>query len=97
MRDFLELLRDESSANRSPKKCKFHARQSSTDFTNMSTIFYKFKIAKDYNSIKFDGTGLSVFDIKKEIMTAKKLGKGQDFDLILINPNTDEGSMCPDV
>jgi hypothetical protein len=58
----------------------------------MSTIFYKFKIAKDYNSVKFDGTGLSVFDIKKEIMTAKKLGKGMDFDLVLINPNTDEGT-----
>ena len=37
-----------------------------------------------------DGTGLSVFDIKREIMIGKKLGKGTDFDLVLYNAQTNE-------
>jgi protein MPE1 len=59
----------------------------------MSVIFYKFKVAKDYDSCKFDGTGLSVFDLKKEIMITKKLGKGTDFDLVLYNSQSNEGTL----
>ena len=63
---------------------------------NMSVIFYKFKIAKDsFDSAKFDGSGLSVWDLKREIMIAKKLGKGADFDLVLLNPQTSEGVTLP--
>ena len=56
----------------------------------MSSVFYKFKIAKDYDTCKFDGTGISVFDLKKDIMITKKLGKGTDFDLILWNSSSAE-------
>jgi protein MPE1 len=57
----------------------------------MSTIFYKFKSAKDFDTCTFDGTGLSVFDLKREIMVNKKLGKGLDFDLLLFNAQTNDG------
>jgi protein MPE1 len=35
--------------------------------------------------------GIQVFDLKKEIMTNKKLGKGTDFDLAIFNAQTNEG------
>ncbi|KAK9687084.1 Protein mpe1 [Basidiobolus ranarum] len=56
----------------------------------MSVVYYKFKSAKDYDICTFDGTGISVFDLKKEIIMAKKLGKGTDFDLAIYNAQTDE-------
>ncbi|KAJ1337085.1 hypothetical protein BSLG_006845 [Batrachochytrium salamandrivorans] len=56
----------------------------------MSVVFYKFKSAKDFDTCTFDGAGISVFDLKREIMFAKKLGKGQDFDLALHNAQTKE-------
>ncbi|KNC98149.1 cleavage polyadenylation factor subunit MPE1 [Spizellomyces punctatus DAOM BR117] len=56
----------------------------------MSIVFYKFKSAKDYDTCTFDGTNISVFDLKREIMQAKKLGKGTDFDLMIYNAQTNE-------
>jgi protein MPE1 len=56
----------------------------------MSSVFYKFKIVKDYDTCKFDGTGISVFDLKRDIMITKKLGKGTDFDLVLWNTSSGE-------
>ncbi|KAL2916041.1 Protein mpe1 [Polyrhizophydium stewartii] len=56
----------------------------------MSSVFYKFRSAKDYDTCTFDGAGISVFDLKREIMAAKKLGKGTDFDLALYNAQTNE-------
>jgi hypothetical protein len=59
----------------------------------MSVIYYKFKAAKDsdYDVFTFDGQGATVFDVKREIIRAKKLGKGTDFDLAIYNAQTDEG------
>ncbi|KAJ3009991.1 UNVERIFIED_CONTAM: hypothetical protein HDU68_002382 [Siphonaria sp. JEL0065] len=56
----------------------------------MSVVFYKFKSAKDYDQAVFDGLGISVFDLKKEIMVKKKLGKGLDFDLVVSNAQTND-------
>ncbi|KAI8374426.1 DWNN domain-containing protein [Radiomyces spectabilis] len=58
----------------------------------MSVIYYKFKAAKDsdYDVFTFDGAGATVFDVKREIIRAKKLGKGTDFDLAIYNAQTDE-------
>ncbi|KAG9290696.1 hypothetical protein G9A89_011659 [Geosiphon pyriformis] len=53
-------------------------------------VYYKFKSQKDHAVCNFDGTGISVFDLKKEIIVGQKLGKGTDFDLALYNPQTDE-------
>lgn len=47
----------------------------------MSSVFYKFKNSKEPERIVFDGTGISVFELKREIITASGLGDGTDFDL----------------
>ena len=59
--------------------------------SQMSQIYYKFKSAKDYDNITFDGLGISVFDAKKEILTAKKL-KGNDFDIVITHAESGEGN-----
>ena len=55
-----------------------------------SSVYYKFKSQKDESKIKFDGTGISVFDLKKEIIIANNL-KANDFDLLVFDPSTDQG------
>lgn len=60
-----------------------------------SSVYYKFRSQKDESKVSFDGTGISVFDLKKEIILANNL-KGNDFDLLLLNPQTNEGiSLLP--
>ena len=56
----------------------------------MSKVFFRFKAAKDFDSITFDGAAISVFDIKREIIHQKKMGKGLDFCLHVFDANTDE-------
>lgn len=46
---------------------------------------------KDAQRVTFDGTDISVWELKREIMTIMKLGDGKDFDLALYKDNTDEG------
>lgn len=55
-----------------------------------STIFYRWKSQREPSRILFDGTGLTVFDLKREIIQENKLGDGMDFQLRLYNPDTDE-------
>ncbi|CAN6635738.1 protein Mpe1p [Trichomonascus vanleenenianus] len=56
-----------------------------------SVVYYKFKSQKEPSRITFDGTGISVFDLKKEILIANKLTATADsFDLHIINPDTKE-------
>ncbi|SMN17768.1 similar to Saccharomyces cerevisiae YKL059C MPE1 Essential conserved subunit of CPF (cleavage and polyadenylation factor) [Maudiozyma saulgeensis] len=55
-----------------------------------STIFYRWKSQREPSRILFDGTGLTVFDLKREIIQENKLGDGIDFQLRLYNPDTDE-------
>ncbi|OMJ08527.1 E3 ubiquitin-protein ligase RBBP6 [Smittium culicis] len=55
----------------------------------MSQIHYKFKAAKDYSTIVFDGLSISVFDLKQEILKAKKLNV-DEFDVNIINSQTNE-------
>ena len=56
-----------------------------------SEIFYKFKSQREESRITFDGTGISVFDLKKEIILAKDLGKANDFDLAIFDNVTEQG------
>jgi len=45
--------------------------------------------------VSFDGTGISVFDLKKEIILANNLGKASDFDLVVFDGSSGEGlSVC---
>ncbi|KZS94307.1 DWNN-domain-containing protein [Sistotremastrum niveocremeum HHB9708] len=55
-----------------------------------SFVYYKFKSQKDESRVAFDGTGISVADLKREIIQAKELGKATDFDLLILDPATDE-------
>lgn len=57
----------------------------------MGSVYYKFKSQKEPSRVTFDGTGISVFDLKREIMIANKMGKGEDFDLAIYNQTNDEG------
>jgi protein MPE1 len=41
--------------------------------------------------VTFDGTGISVFDLKKEIILANNLGKANDFDLFVYDSSTNQG------
>lgn len=58
-----------------------------------SVIHYKFKIAKTWDQLFFEGSSLSVAEAKRQITAAKKLNKqSSDFDLILSNAQQeDEG------
>lgn len=57
----------------------------------MSSVFYRFKSRKDESRVTFDGTGISIFDLKKEIIIANGLSKANDFDLVVLDGSTEEG------
>lgn len=59
-----------------------------------SSVFYKFKSSRDESKVTFDGTGISVFDLKKEIILANNLGKANDFDLAIFDSSSNEGMSC---
>ncbi|KAL5536776.1 MPE1 [Sanghuangporus sanghuang] len=54
-----------------------------------SFVYYRFKSQKDESKISFDGTGISVFDLKREIIVANNL-KANDFDLLLFDPSNEQ-------
>ncbi|XP_062073955.1 E3 ubiquitin ligase PQT3-like isoform X2 [Humulus lupulus] len=63
-------------------------------------VYYKFKSAKDYDSIAMDGPFISVGTLKEKIFETKHLGRGTDFDLVVTNAQTneeylDEGMLIP--
>ncbi|KAG7810314.1 hypothetical protein KL921_002809 [Ogataea angusta] len=51
----------------------------------MAVIYYKFRSQRDdlVSTIKFDGTGLTVFELKREIIYANKLINSTDTDILL--------------
>ncbi|KAI0285796.1 DWNN domain-containing protein [Russula aff. rugulosa BPL654] len=55
-----------------------------------SSVFYKFKSQREESKVSFDGTGISVFDLKKEIILANNLGKSSDFDLLVFDGSSGE-------
>ena len=48
-----------------------------------STVHYKFKSQKDYDSVGFDGMFISVGDLKKSIVEKKGLARDQACELLL--------------
>jgi hypothetical protein len=60
-----------------------------------SSVFYKFKSQKEESKVSFDGTGISVFELKKEIILANNLGKSSDFDLVVLDGSSTEGLSHP--
>jgi protein MPE1 len=58
----------------------------------MSSVYYKFKSQKSESRIPIDGTGIAVFDLKREIILANALEKILDIDLQIFSQAADEGS-----
>lgn len=58
-----------------------------------SSVFFKFKSSKEPTIINFDGTGISVFELKQEIINVSGLGDGTNFDLSVYNEETGEGTL----
>ena len=52
-----------------------------------SSVYYRFKAQKDESKISFDGPGISVTDLRREIAHANNL-KLTDFDLMLFDSNS---------
>lgn len=57
-----------------------------------SSVFYKFKSQRDESRVTFDGTGISVFDLKRDIILANNLGKANDFDLFIYDGASNQGA-----
>ncbi|KAL5712602.1 RING-type E3 ubiquitin transferase [Ranunculus cassubicifolius] len=53
-------------------------------------VYYKFKSAKDFDSVPIDGHFISVATLKEKIFETKHLGRGTDFDLMVSNAQTNE-------
>jgi len=56
-----------------------------------SFVYFKFKSQREESRVAFNGTGISVADLKKEIMIAKGLDKALDVDIVLLDPKSEEG------
>lgn len=52
-----------------------------------SSVHFKFKSQKEPSRVTFDGTAISVFDLKREIINVNKLGDGTDFELSIYEEN----------
>ncbi|KAH8715678.1 Protein MPE1 [Beauveria bassiana] len=55
-----------------------------------SSVFFKFKSQKEPTRVEFDGTGISVFELKREIIIKSGLGDGTDFDLLIYTDDNSE-------
>ncbi|CAG8424535.1 unnamed protein product [Penicillium salamii] len=55
-----------------------------------SSVHFKFKSSKEPSRVTFDGTGISVFELKREIISQSRLGDGSDFELSIYNEDTRE-------
>jgi len=58
-----------------------------------SSVFFKFKSQKEPTRVEFDGTGISVFELKREIITKSGLGDGTDFDLHIYTDDNSQGEL----
>ncbi|BCS30316.1 cleavage polyadenylation factor subunit MPE1 [Aspergillus puulaauensis] len=55
-----------------------------------SSVHFKFKSQREPSRVTFDGTGISVFELKREIINQSRLGDGSDFELSIYNEGTGE-------
>lgn len=56
-----------------------------------SSVFFKFRSQREPSRVEFDGTGISVFELKRDIIIKSGLGDGTDFDLQIYNEADNEG------
>lgn len=57
-----------------------------------SAVYYRFRAQREPQKLTFDGHGISVWELKREIILQNKLGKGTDFDLAVYDADTEEGA-----
>ena len=62
-----------------------------------SSVFFKFKSQKEPTRVEFDGTGISVFELKRDIIIKSGLGDGTDFDLAIYSEDGKEGECSSSV
>ncbi|PSK46233.1 hypothetical protein B9Z65_5201 [Elsinoe australis] len=55
-----------------------------------SAVFFKFKSQKETQRVTFDGPGISVFELKRDIISISRLGDGTDFDFAIYNADSNE-------
>ncbi|KAL8990735.1 MAG: hypothetical protein Q9177_000674 [Variospora cf. flavescens] len=55
-----------------------------------SSVFFRFKSQKEPTRVAFDGTGISVFELKRDIISLNRLGDGTDFELVISAEDTGE-------
>ena len=55
-----------------------------------SSVFFKFKSQKEPTRVEFDGTGISVFELKRDIIIKSGLGDGTEFDLEIYTEDESE-------
>lgn len=60
-----------------------------------SSVYFKFKSQKEPTRVEFDGTGISVFELKRDIIIKSGLGDSTDFDLAIYTEDGKEGE-CRD-
>ncbi|CAA7049334.1 unnamed protein product [Microthlaspi erraticum] len=53
-------------------------------------IYYKFKSARDYDTISMDGPFITVGLLKDKIYETKHLGSGKDLDIVISNAQTNQ-------
>lgn len=62
-----------------------------------SSVYFKFKSQREPTRVEFDGTGISVFELKRDIIVKSGLGDGTDFDLAIYSEDGSEGEKEPPV
>ncbi|OTA70358.1 DWNN-domain-containing protein [Hypoxylon sp. EC38] len=55
-----------------------------------SSVYFKFKSQKEPSRVEFDGTGISVYELKRDIIVKSGLGDGTDFDLAIYSEDMSE-------
>ncbi|KAK1419048.1 hypothetical protein QVD17_28204 [Tagetes erecta] len=63
----------------------------------MAAVYYKFKSAKDYDSVSLDGHFITLISLKQKIYECKQLHRGTDYDLIVTNAQTNEEYLDEDM
>ena len=58
-----------------------------------SSVFFRFKSQREPTRVAFDGTGISVFELKREIISLSNLGDGTDFELVITSEDGNEGRL----
>lgn len=71
---------------------RFEERKGTTEKKRKEmSVYFKFKSAKEFNSLPIEGQFISIGNLKERIFESKHLGRGNDFDLVVSNAQTNEG------